>query len=359
MGGAVQVAHSFINELNQIDNINQYLICYTKLSLPNLDKTVFSNQFKFVLFESSPAKLTSRFKTIKKLNETEKLFNPDLVFTLFGPSYWQPKTEHITGFADGWVYNPNSIAFSKLNFISKIKRKFISKIKTYFLKKNANYFILETNDAKEKFSKHLNIELTKISVVSNTYNGVFNNVVKEKNNMMNNSSFKLLTISAFYPNKNLEIINDVIQFIPEELDIKFYLTLPNDIFVKKFIKSNKIINLGVQHIEDCPQLLYSCDVMFLPTLLETFSSSYPEAMVMNRPILTSNYSFARSVCGDAAEYFNPLCPQDIAKKIINLVGNVKRLNELADLGRKKVMDFPSSKERAIKYLNIFHQILKK
>tara|TARA_B100000963_G_scaffold356435_1_gene376531 strand:- start:4331 stop:5410 length:1080 start_codon:yes stop_codon:yes gene_type:complete len=359
MGGAIQVANSFIYEINQIDTNNQYLVCYTKISLANLDKTLFSNQFKFVLFESSPARLSSRFKTIKKLNETEKYFKPDLVFTLFGPSYWQPKTKHIMGFADGWVYNPNSIAFSKLNFINKIKRQILSKIKIYFLKKNITHYILETDDAKKKFSKYLDIELSKISVVSNTYNGVFNNVVREKNTVMNNNSFKLLTLSAFYPNKNLEIINDVIQFIPEELDVKFYLTLPDNIFNRKFIKSDKIINLGVQHIKDCPQLLYSCDVMFLPTLLETFSASYPEAMVMNKPILTSNYSFARSICGDAAEYFNPLSAEDIAKKIINLLGNSKRLNELADLGRKKVMSFPSSKDRAIKYLSIFDQILKK
>ena len=174
---------------------------------------------------------------------------------------------------------------------------------------------------------------------------------------MNNSSFKLLTLSAFYPNKNLEIINDVIDYIPEEIDLKFYLTLPDNIFKAKFIKSDKIVNLGVQHIKDCPQLLYSCDVMFLPTLLETFSSSYPEAMVMNKPILTSNYSFAEAFIGDAAEYFNPLSAEDIAKKIINIIGNVKRLNELADLGRK-VTDFPSSQDRAIKYLSIFHEISK-
>ena len=126
-----------------------------KISLPKLDKSLFSNQFKFVLFKSSPAILASHFKTIKKLNETEKFFNPDLVFTLFGPSYWRPKTKHVTGFADGWVYNPKSIAFQKLSFIGKIKRRLLSKIKIYLLKKNATHFILETNDAKEKFSKNI------------------------------------------------------------------------------------------------------------------------------------------------------------------------------------------------------------
>ncbi len=359
MGGAVQVANSFINEINQIDTNNQYLVCYTKLSFPKLDATKFSLNFQFILFERSPALLSSHFKTIKKLNETEKHFNPDLVFTVFGPSYWHPKTKHITGFADGWVYNPDSVAFSKLNFINNIKRQVLSKFKIYFLKKNTIHFILETLDAKTKFSKYLKIEPSKVSIVPNTYNGVFNNVVNEKSIYMNNNSFKLLTLSAFYSNKNLEIINDVIKFIPTELDVKFYLTLPNDIFNSKFVKSDKIINLGVQHIDDCPQLLYSCDAMFLPTLLETFSSSYPEAMVMNKPILTSNYSFARTICGDAAEYFDPLSPADIAKKIINLACNPNRIDELTLLGKAKLRDFPNANKRAQDYLSIFNEQLKK
>ena len=354
MGGAVQVANSFINELNQIDINNQYLICYTKLSFPNLDKKVFSEKFKFVLLESSPAMLSRRFKTIRKLYKIENEFNPDLVFTLMGPSYWCPKTKHVCGFADGWVYNPNSIAYTRLSFSNRIKRKLLNKIKKYRLKKEASIYILETNDAKEKFSKYLKINSSKISVVSNTYNSVFRNPIANKSKFFDNNSFKLLSLSAFYPNKNLEIINSVLEFIPKELDVKFYLTLPNDIFNKKFNKSDKIINLGVKHIDDCPELIYSCDVIFLPTLLETFSASYPEAMVMNKPILTSGYSFAKSICGDAAEYFDPLKPKEIAEKIIYIMNNKKRYNELVDLGAKKVLTFPTARQRAIQYLEILN-----
>lgn len=354
MGGAVQVANSFINELNQIESDNEYLVCYTKLSYPNLDEKVFSEKFDFVLFKSSPAILRNRFKTVKKLNRTENEFNPDLVFTLMGPSYWYPKTKHISGFADGWVYNPNSIAYSRLSFLNRIKRKLLNKIKIYRIKREASHFILETSDAKEKFSKYLKIDSSSISVVSNAYNNAFRNTIYKKNEVLNNNAFKLLTLAAFYPNKNLEIINSVLKFIPDQLDIKFYLTLPNDVFNNKFIKSDRIINLGIQHIDDCPQILYSCDVMFLPTLLETFSVSYLEAMVMNKPILTSNYSFARSICGDAAEYFDPLNPRDIAEKIIKIVNNQKRYNELADLGKKRVVTFPTAKARALQYLEIFN-----
>ena len=68
-------------------------------------------------------------------------------------------------------------------------------------------------------------------------------------------------------------------------------------------------------VENCPKLYNQADAMFLPTLLETFSASYPEAMKMERPILTSDLDFAKDICGDAALYFNPLDSYDIANKI--------------------------------------------
>ena len=55
--------------------------------------------------------------------------------------------------------------------------------------------------------------------------------------------------------------------------------------------------------------------MFLPTFLECFSASYAEAMLMKKPIITSNLGFAQNVCKDAAVYFDPCNPEDIIDKI--------------------------------------------
>ena len=70
-----------------------------------------------------------------------------------------------------------------------------------------------------------------------------------------------------------------------------------------------------------PMCTAQSDAMLLPTMLECFSASYPEAMVMKKPVLTSDLSFARSICGNAAIYFNPFDPADIADKIIGLVND--------------------------------------
>ncbi len=81
-------------------------------------------------------------------------------------------------------------------------------------------------------------------------------------------------------------------------------------------------------------------------------------MKMKKPILTSDLSFAHDICGDAAEYFNPLNPEDIANKIINLANDKNRQNELIKKGERRLLDFETPKSRAEKYLAICNQIVK-
>ena len=68
--------------------------------------------------------------------------------------------------------------------------------------------------------------------------------------------------------------------------------------------------------------------MILPTLLESFSATYIEAMFHGKTILTSDLDFARDVCGEAAFYFDPLNPQSIGG------GDGLRFSEGRDQGAK-------------------------
>ena len=72
-----------------------------------------------------------------------------------------------------------------------------------------------------------------------------------------------------------------------------------------------------------------CQALFLPTLLESFSVTYLEAMHFGVPVLTSDLDFARFVCGDAAIYFDPWDPGSIKDAIL-------RLRTDSDLGRELV-----------------------
>lgn len=113
-----------------------------------------------------------------------------------------------------------------------------------------------------------------------------------------------------------------------------------------------IFNAGPIPINECPSLYDECDFMFLPTLLECFSASYAEAMVMKKPILTSDLSFARTVCHDAAIYFNPMDPDEIADRIVSLADNPEKQRNIIREGERIALTFNTPYERADKFLKI-------
>lgn len=87
-------------------------------------------------------------------------------------------------------------------------------------------------------------------------------------------------------------------------------------------------------------------------MLECFSASYCEAMVMKKPILTSNLSFATGICKDSAAYFNPMDPENIADVMYELASDTKKQEELINKGIEQLKVFDNSSQRAEKYLQI-------
>lgn len=358
VGGGIQVSLSFIEELKKFKENEYHLFLSAQVS-KQIDANDFPENFYFYFFNVSPSSLTKGFKVRKELSRLESIIKPDLIFTVFGPAYWKPKTLHISGYANGWCYNPGSLAFSKVSWLKRITSKFTIAYRNYKIAKS-DFLIVETHIAKNNIIKFLKIPENKIYVVGNTYHPVYERYKKRMSITTNdNDQYILLVLSAFYPNKNLKIINEVITILRNKTDKKiiFYLTLKDKDFEAHFSKSEYIKNIGPQKVEDCPRLYEESYALFLPTLLETFSANYPEAMIMRKPIITSNLDFAKYVCSDAALYIDPTDPENIADNISKLCEDRTLYNSLVEKGVKRVSDLETPESRANKYLSIFKQLI--
>jgi glycosyltransferase involved in cell wall biosynthesis len=82
--------------------------------------------------------------------------------------------------------------------------------------------------------------------------------------------------------------------------------------------------------------LASRQAHLLPTLLESFSGSYLEAMHFGTPILTSDRDFAREVCGEAALYFDPDSPSSIRDAILKLKNDPALGEQMVQVGGQRV-----------------------
>lgn len=352
VGGGVQVAVSFINELNVTNT--SFCAAVSPVVMAQLQDEA---REKCIVIDSSPSGLFN-WKSRKKLDEVVKQKKIEKVFTIFGPSYWNPKNvKHLVGFALPWLIYDTRKVVNKLNFKTKLKMALLKHLQPYYFRKNANIIITETEDVSLRAEKLLNRADIKAYTVPNTLNNIF----KEKDSLdysivkklppKNENDFWLLTISHNYPHKNLEIIKQLVAKLPQKY--KFVTTVDDNFKAELPAEhAEKIICLGAVKLNQCPPLYQACDALFLPTLLECFSASYLEAMYMNKVVLTSDLPFAHAVCQDAAIYFNPNDVDDVKNKIL-LAANDKVLQEhKISLGVNIVHSHPDAQQRAQQYLNI-------
>lgn len=157
---------------------------------------------------------------------------------------------------------------------------------------------------------------------------------------------KLLYITFYYPHKNIEIFLEIARIIKsKDLPFSLVTTLAPDQhpMAAKFLNivqtenlGEIIRNIGPVQMSHVASLFEQCDALLMPTLLESFSGSYVEAMFHKRPIFTSDMEFARGVCGDAAYYFNPLNAEEIVATLENAFSNPSGISHMVDRGTTQI-----------------------
>jgi glycosyltransferase involved in cell wall biosynthesis len=130
-----------------------------------------------------------------------------------------------------------------------------------------------------------------------------------------------------HPHKNHEILPETFRILRDTYgidDVAIFVTVePADSFnARNFLLAvdalglnRQIVNLGRLDQPEVATVYRYSHGLLMPTLLESFSLTYLDAMQFGVPILTSDYYFAREVCADAAWYFDPLDPNAIASVI--------------------------------------------
>ena len=360
--GVTQVAVSFINECVNFPD-NEYLVFMSPNVAANINQEMFPKNFTFHTFGKHSLYGLRGIPDLYKMKRMEANFKPDAVFSVFGPSLWKPKAPHLQGYAFPHYIYVNSPAFDRMTFKEKMGVKLRQFVHIGHMKHEGKYFVCETEDVSEKLHELHHIKRDRIFTVSNTANSYFLNYKSEGAGRENQQEFRFYSLCSNSPHKNLSILNKVIPILKSKnlsKKILFYVTIPQKDYDTVFCDYVKdyIVNVGPLKVADCPAFVDSCDALFLPTLLECFSASYPEAMLLKKPIVTSDLPFATTVCDNAALYFDPLDAEDIAKTLIKLVESSKIYNQLVERGKEQLRTFLTPQERAKKYLKICENISK-
>lgn len=356
-GGGIQVAYSLLSALKKRKD-NRYAVALSpqlKNTLPPLnsfpDNFVFSEKTDR---NYSPVRVLSG--RCGSLDDFLKETGAEIVFTVFGPAYWTPRgVPHLCGYALPFYIYPDSPALADIGFLNRLKFQFNRFLRMRAFSINCRAAVTETEDVSARLKKMLPGH--RIYTVSNAYNQVFDEPQEQEELPLPPfDGVTLLTVSAAYRHKNLGLIVRTAEWLKKNSpDFRFRFVLTVEPEKLGFSRENvppELLLTGRVNVAACPSLYRQSDFMFLPTMLECFSASYPEAFRMEKPVLTSDLPFARGLCGDAAEYFNPLSAEEAGRLILRVSADEKRKKELAEKGRKRLSLFLSAEQRADRYLEI-------
>jgi glycosyltransferase involved in cell wall biosynthesis len=264
-----------------------------------------------------------------------------------------------------WSYAafPDSIAWK----LGGIRDRLTRKLKLYIFKKNFLYIdvVIAQGEALRQRLMRL-YDIANVPVVPNAVsldNLTSNRIV----DFGLTKGYKLLCLSRYYSHKNIEIFLDLGDLISKnKLDWKIIVTIDQShsegakLFlemVKKRGLDQIILNVGSVDMGDVPSLYQQCDALLLPTLLESFSGTYIEAMYHCKPIYTSNYEFAHDVCKNSAWYFDPLDANSIFDCINYAIANQDLRLEKILIGSEILNAMPDWNQAYRSYITIIESML--
>jgi len=357
VGGALQTSSAFIIEALRNPGEIEWSFAVSAAGARELEQFGVAIPESMTVIDRPPA---SSLASRRKLREVEAAVQPDCVFTFSGPAYVRFRNFHVVGCSTPWVTHATWAAFRSLNSVREwtacIAR---TAYKRYWFRR-ADAWILQTEAAARGMVSRLGLPADRMTVISNTCGERYRAAQGEKPHPQPGQPIRLLCFSAPYKHKNFEVMPYVARELAArrpELDFKIIVTLPpkNRICTEMLASAerlgvaNRIENLGPVPVAKGPELYQTCDISFLPTLLETFSATYPEAMAMGLPIVTTNLGFARDVCDDAAIYFEPQNAVSAVDSILRLLDDPELWKRQIARGKEVLTRFPTPQERYQQY----------
>lgn len=366
-GGAVQVAFSYIIQSFNCLRFDYYYILSNVLFEQLKSNDVLDNlSEKFIIVDNSPAK-SRRVK--KEIIDFVCLIDPKVVFTVFGPNFIKFNFLHISGFANGWVSHASLVDFIK---VFRKPNLVLVKLLKYLviglaIRKN-DYIVFETNYAMNKFCERYFFSKKKGLVVSNTYPTSLK-VDKHTPLLKNHDDiFSVLCLSSYYVHKNLESIFFVVDRLLKSgyfnfrfiltLDKVAYQDLKNKIDEDVIYRTSKyIINKGVIPVNELNEIYDSSSMVYLPSMLETYSAVCAESVVKRKILLLNDTYFFRDLCGDAALYVDSNDYSLVACKLQDISSGNINFGKLEKAMDERLSQLKTPEQKFIEYTNLISKVI--
>lgn len=354
VGGGVQVAASFIYELSCMESKAKAFDVFVSNEVFRNASQLGADFGRFARFEVLDVHGIGAMKW-----EVAKRFKSyPLIFTVFGPFYlpYIP-LRHVVGFAQPWIIYPDNELSKRASLIARLKMRMRFLLQSCFFWM-ADDLVVELDHVKDGLIGRFKYPAQNIHIVRNCISPVFFDESKWRPvvGYERSDRFTIGFVGRDYPHKNTNALAEMRVALREKhnIDVDVLVTLRDDEWSLKGDEFRReVINIGPLTIAQCPSFYNLLDAVVFPSFLECFSATPLEAMVMRKPLFASDKQFVRDVCGDFAQYFDPLDPESAADSVAKYILHDRELSAVRlEEARAHAVNFSSSRSRALSYLKV-------
>lgn len=206
-----------------------------------------------------------------------------------------------------------------------------------FYMRDATTYAVQTEVMKTRFCHRFDLQADRVKIIPNA---AIRQVVEDgdiRQPFKGEKPYRFLFLSKWYAHKNFECLIPLAKIIRDQnLPVQISLTLEKTESagaqallqeIEQSDLSTIIHNIGNLFLKEVGKTILAHDAVFLPSLMESYSGVYSEALLYERPIFTSNYDFATTLLDNAAFYFDPLKPEHIAEVIAHAIKHPELMEE--------------------------------
>lgn len=282
-----------------------------------------------------------------QLKKRLKEINSDVLFSFANIGPVKPSVPQVV-----FVQQLNAFlgeGIPRKDFLMRLRMKFIRRTILAGTRKS-NAVIVQTETMRRRMLTYAPDLNSRIHVIPSGFRTPsLSPVIRpEKKALIDNSSHpRLIYVSHPSEHKNhINLIKALGDITRNFNSVSLLLTLecdsPNQryaTFVKEIVKTStslgmneRLIWLGILTPDEVSYALTKSDLMVFPSLAESFGLGIVEAMAAGCPIVASDLPYAHDVASEAAVYFDPLSPKDIAQTVVPILSDSKGLLQMKEMG---------------------------
>lgn len=221
-----------------------------------------------------------------------------------------------------------------------------------FSLENADRIISVSEFTKSRILENFGKEFSsKIKVI---YHGSDFDIVEEKEPDLKLPDRYLLFVGTLEPRKNISsILNSLDTIIKADKDIKLVICgskgwESKDVFelLNKKVKEGKVILFEYLNRSELKYIFKRAKLLVFPSIYEGFGLPILEAAYNNLPVACSDIPVFREIFDNFPVYFNHKNPDDISKKIIELINNSKKYDEKINIAKNIKQNYTWEKAAA-------------